>query len=604
MRNHYPNIIIGGGPAGLNMALEFSKRGIEYLLLEANETVGGQWDRFPVCGELISLNKKYVPGDNHTYRMRYDWHTLSTIDAEDVARDPKLRFTEWTSAHWPSAKLYKEYLKYVADKMELTKCIHTNMRVRRIMKENERFIIEISDSLHISADRIFCATGVSKPIVPDIKGLNAETCTFYENFDPNTAAEHYRNKIVVVLGRGNSAFEIAHHLIDITAETRVVTRSLPLFARQTHNVHDLRAQVSDVFDLMQLKSNNNIVSDRIVEIRRIANGQHKGQLLVSYETPCLHWSPPRWMKRTGIVDDVIVCCGFNYTLSDIFDMDTVRPDVDGKGKYCLLTSSWESVNIPGLYFIGAPMRVNDPDAASGFVHGFRCNIQALGNIIAEKYHGIALKPIFEYRIPLNNPSDALVSLSKFLVDLVSTSMPLFELFSYFGNIVTFEECDDASVVCARVWPPFSREYNNERWGNKQNRLEVVFEYGFHRYGNGELPTHYFTLPADHFDTSQSAYIHPVFHVFREGVEVSAFHMQESLIGRWDIDDYVDTETNVDQYRNVAFNACACALGIEERRSMLPVLDEFVEKCYPLMNEEEIAEALRIQPTLALLAKQS
>ncbi|NRN27474.1 NAD(P)-binding domain-containing protein [Photorhabdus heterorhabditis] len=604
MRNHYPNIIIGGGPAGLNMALEFSKRGIEYLLLEANETVGGQWDRFPVCGELISLNKKYVPGDNHTYRMRYDWHTLSTIDAEDVVNDPKLQFTEWTSAHWPSARIYKEYLKYVADKMGLVKCIRTNMRVRRIMKENEHFIIEISDSLSISADRIFCATGVSKPIMPDIKGLNAETCTLYENFDPNTAAERYKNKIVMVLGRGNSAFEIAHHLIDITAETRVVTRSLPLFARQTHNVHDLRAQVSDVFDLMQLKSNNNIVSDRIVEIRRIASGKHKGQLLVSYETPCPHWSPPRWMKRTGIVDDVIVCCGFNYTLSDIFDMNTVRPDVDEKGKYCLLTSSWESVNVPGLYFIGTSMRVNDPDAASGFVHGFRCNIQALGNIIAEKYHGIALKPIFECRVPLNNPSDALVSLSKFLVDLVSTSMPLFELFSYFGNVVTFEECHDEGVIHAHVWPSFSREYNNERWGDKQNRLEIVFEYGFYRYGNGELPTHYFTLPADHFDTSQSAYIHPVFHVFREGVEVNSFHMQESLIGRWDLDDYVDVETNVDQYRNVAFNACACALGIEERRSMLPVLDEFVEKCYPLMSEEEIAEALRIQPTLALLAKQS
>ncbi len=130
----------------------------------------------------------------------------------------------------------------------------------------------------------------------------------------------------------------------------------------------------------------------------------------------------------------------------------------------------------------------------------------------------------------------------------------------------------------------------------------MFQYGFSKYGNGELPTHYFTLPADHFDTSQSAYIHPVLHVFRRGVEVDSFHMQESLIGRWDLDDYVDPETNVDQYKNVAFNACACALGLEERRSTLPVLDEHVDKCYPLMSEAEVAEALRVQPTLALLAK--
>lgn len=57
--------------------------------------------------------------------------------------------------------------------------------------------------------------------------------------------------MVVVLGRGNSALEIAHYLVDITAETRVLTRSLPKFARPTHNVHE-RAPVSDVFDLVQL----------------------------------------------------------------------------------------------------------------------------------------------------------------------------------------------------------------------------------------------------------------------------------------------------------------------------------------------------------------
>lgn len=319
------------------------------------------------------------------------------------------------------------------------------------MKENEQFIIEISDSLRISADRIFCAIGASKPIVPDIKGLNAETCTFYEYFDPNTAAERYKNKIVVVLGRGNSAFEITHHLIDITAETGVVTRSLPQFARQTHNVHDVRAQVSDVFDLMQLKSNNNIVSDRIVEINRITSGKHKRRLLVSYETPCPHWEPPRWMKRKGIIDGVIVCCGFNYTLSDIFDQKTVRPEVDKKDKFCLFTSSWESVNILGLYFIGAPMRVNDPDAASGFVHGFRGNIQALGHIIAEKYHGRAIKPIFECKISLTNPSDGLTALPEFLVEFVSTTMSLFELFGYLGSTITFEtKNDDKGSVYAGV----------------------------------------------------------------------------------------------------------------------------------------------------------
>jgi thioredoxin reductase len=599
MQHHVSNVIIGGGPAGLNMALEFSKRGIEYILLEASNSVGGQWGRFPICGQLISLNKKYVPGDDHTYRMRYDWHTLSTITAEDAKADPKLLFPEWTSEHWPSALIYREYLQYVARRMGLFDNIRLNSRVRTVSRSENEFKVDIDDGTTFFATRIFCGTGTTEPILPDIDGLGPETCTFYGDFDPVGAIERYRNKIVIVLGRGNSAFEIAHHLIDITAETRVVTRSLPRFARQTHNVHDLRAQVSDIFDLMQLKSNNNIVSDRIVEVSRVKSGKNAGRLLVRYETPCPHWSPPRWMKRTSYVDNIIVCCGFNYTLANVFDQVTVKPAVNEKGKYCLLSPSWESQNVPGLYFIGAPMRINDPDAASGFVHGFRCNIQALGHIIAEQ-HNIPIEPVFACEISLNDPADGLSALSEYLVKMVSTTMPLFELFGYFGSVVTFEKSERRGRVMARAWPPFPRDFNRERFGDEPDRLEVVFEYGFSRYQNGQLPTHYFTLPADHFDTSKSAYIHPVFHVFRGNAEINTFHMQESLISRWDLDDYVDEQTNVDQYKNVAFNAAACALGLAERRGTLPVLDEFIDECYPLMSDDDIAEALRIQPTLALL----
>ncbi len=602
MQDHYPNIIVGGGPGGINMALEFEKRGIDYLLLEGGDGVGGQWGRFPVCGELISLNKKYVPGDNHTYKMRYDWHSLSTITAQDAATNPRLLFTEWTSKHWPSARLYRDYLQYVAQTMGVMDRTRLQARVTRISREEGRFVVQINGGERLTCDRLFCGTGTTKPIVPDIKGLGPDTCSFYADYNPQVAREKYRNKVVVVVGRGNSAFEIAHDLVDTTAETRVVTRSLPLFARQTHNVHDVRAQVADVFDLMQLKSNNNIVSDRIVEVRRETEGPQAGRLLVTYETPCAHWSPPRWMKRTSYVDDIIIACGFTYTLADVFDQQTVKPDLCDKGKYCLLTETWESRNVPGLYFIGTPMRINDPNAASGFVHGFRANIQALGHLVAEQ-HGMPLEPAFECDIGAADPAEALTRLSSHLVEMVSTTMPLFELFTYFGCTVTLDAADRPDVIRARVWPAFPRAYNEKRFGASGTRIEVVFEYGFENYGNGELPTHYFTLPANHFDTSKSAYIHPVFHVYRNGEEVAALHMQESLICRWDQDDYVDEQTNVDQYRNVAFNALATALNLPERRSTLPVYEHFIDECYPLMTDEEVAMALRVQPTLALLAEQ-
>ena len=287
-------------------------------------------------------------------------------------------------------------------------------------------------------------------------------------------------------------------------------------------------------------------------------------------------------------------------MADVFDQDSVKPDTCERGKFCLLTESREPRNVPGLYFFGAPMRANDPNAASGFVHGFRCNIQALGHLVAEQY-GMPLEPVFDCEIPTADPSDAMTRLSRHLVDMVSTTMPLFELFGHFGCMVTLDPSAQPGSLRARVWPPVPRACNDKRFGLSRNRIEVVFEYGFENYGNGALPTHYFTLAADHFDTSKSACVHPVFHAYRHGEDVAALHMQESLISRWDQDEYVDEQTNVDQYRNVAFHALATAMGLAERRRTLPVHPAFVEACYPLMTDDEVAMALRTQPTLALVS---
>ena len=172
-----------------------------------------------------------------------------------------------------------------------------------------------------------------------------------------------------------------------------------------------------------------------------------------------------------------------------------------------------------------------------------------------------LRPVYETVVPHNDPAEGLAPLADYLVRLVSTTMPLFELFGFFGTMVTFDEQADGRLL-ARVWPPFPRRYNHERWGEP----EAV--------GGDRLPVRLRPLRRrDHPDPLLHPSCRPFRHVEERlhsirsststgtgGIEVDQFHMQESLIGRWDIDDYVDEETNVDQYKNVAFNACASALG--------------------------------------------
>lgn len=58
------------------------------------------------------------------------------------------------------------------------------------------------------------------------------------------------------------------------------------------------------------------------------------------------------------------------------------------GKYPVMTSEYESANVPALYFAGQLAHGKDfRRAAGGFIHGFRYTARALFNILEHKYHG-------------------------------------------------------------------------------------------------------------------------------------------------------------------------------------------------------------------------
>eukprot|EP01050_Picozoa_sp_SAG11_P038559 SAG11_NODE_15798_length_566_cov_0.817987_1_plen_86_part_10 len=64
----------------------------------------------------------------------------------------------------------------------------------------------------------------------------------------------YTNKSVLILGKGQSAFETAQHIYGETAHIDMFSRSAPRVAFQTHYVGDIRAINAQFFDAYQLKS--------------------------------------------------------------------------------------------------------------------------------------------------------------------------------------------------------------------------------------------------------------------------------------------------------------------------------------------------------------
>jgi hypothetical protein len=65
------------------------------------------------------------------------------------------------------------------------------------------------------------------------------------------------------------------------------------------------------------------------------------------------------------------------------------PLLDKKKKYPILTSQYESINVPGLYFGGTLMHTRDfRKSSGGFLHGFRYTLRSLFHILQETNHGI------------------------------------------------------------------------------------------------------------------------------------------------------------------------------------------------------------------------
>ncbi|CAF0918016.1 unnamed protein product [Adineta ricciae] len=611
----YDNVIIGGGPGGLNLAMEFTVRGIPYILLERSSSFSGQFRYFPRCRELISLNKKHLPAKSPwSYARRYDWHTLSTITEEDSKKDPKLLFTNWSDSLFPEAERFADYLDYVGNHPNwgITKHTHFKCEVTSVTRNNlNQFEIKTALNETFVAKRLYMATGATRPVVPNIRGI-LEHGIFYRDFDP-ADIERYRNKRVVILGGGNSAFEVANSLKAIAGDTVILIRSTLKFARQTHNVHDVRTQASVSYDLAQLKSLTAISAERVTEIKR----HEDGRLILKTSTPDPHWETPMWRHRDLMTDYVIVCCGFNYFVPEVFNTEHVRPEIDETGKFCKLTSSWESVNVPNLYFVGGSMRVNDRDAASGFVHGFRYNIQALASIVAERYHKQPLAPLFQCVLDPKNDG-TFEPLSQFIVQTVSLTAPLFELFNYGCCTVTIKTMHQSDITStptymAEVWEVFPQDYARQRWADNNTwvgRVEVYLKYGFNVYGD-DIPTHHFTHPADNFHTEKSAYIHPVLYSFQHNKKsvgkcsdysphIEEWHMQESLFARWDVDDYDDEGTNIHQFTNTVYNAIAAVLDMPNRKSTLPMYDDFINRGYTRMTADEVEQALQQEPGLRML----
>jgi putative flavoprotein involved in K+ transport len=177
---HFETIVIGGGQAGLSLAYYLKKLGRPFVILDANEQLGGSW------------------------RTR-TWDSLRLFT---VARYDGLPGWPFPAPGWsyPTARETADYLQAYADRFDLP--VRTGMRVDRLTKVDGRYLVECGEQ-RLTADCVVSATGFyGTPVVP----------AFAPGLDPRIVQMHsseYRNPSqlrgggVLLVGAGNSGADIA-----------------------------------------------------------------------------------------------------------------------------------------------------------------------------------------------------------------------------------------------------------------------------------------------------------------------------------------------------------------------------------------------------------
>lgn len=489
---HHRFLVLGAGPAGLQLGCFLQAAGADYAVLEREDGPGGFFRRYPRHRRLISLNKVHTLEHDPEIRLRWDWNSLLSPASEPMFADYS---TEW----FPHADRMVAYLR------DYQKAHVPGVRfgtdVERVTRHEGRFRLDAADGRVFSCDCLVVATGWGGPYVPSIPGI--EHALGYETAP--LAPETYRGKRVLIIGKGNSAFETAVPLLDHAALVHLASPRPLRLAWHSKHPGDVRGQYGALLDGYWFKTLHGVLECSIDEIKPTGDAYRVSitYTLAEDEHEVLEY------------DTVIRCTGFR--MDDSVFADDCRPALAPNGRFPATGPDWQSVDVDGLYFAGTLAQARDTKhASSPFIDGFRYNLRTLARLLTERYDG---RPL-EFRTVGAGP-DALAGT---MLDRVNWSSALWSQFEYLVDVFVL----DRAGGLARHYEDLPEDYAVERFGDQEN----VYTLGL-RWGRQEHPDIFAIRrrPVPEH-AHESAFLHPVIRRYRRGELAAEHHLLEDLLAQW------------------------------------------------------------------------
>jgi thioredoxin reductase len=493
---NFEYLIIGGGPAGLQLGYFLEKANHNYMILESGDSPGTFFKKYPRHGKLISINKVYTGYEDTEINLRWDWNSLIS-DSEEML------FKHYSRDYFPHTDDLVRYLKDFADYFKLK--IKYNSKIINITKKDKFVLTDNNGDVYL-ASRLIIATGLSKPYIPPIPGIElAENYT-----DVSINPEDFANQRVLIIGKGNSGFETADNIVGTASMIHIASPSPLSMAWRTKYVGHLRAVNNNFLDTYQLKSQNGVIDAHINKIEHL-----DCKYIASFS-----YTHANGEKEKIIYDRVINCTGFRFDDS-IFDKSS-KPDLTINERFPNLTSEWESSNIKDLYFAGVLTHMRDYKAKqSGFIHGFRYNARILYHMLENKYH--------EKSLPYQLITPTAKHLTDIIIQRINISSGLWQQTGFLCDIIAISE--DAKI--ARYYRELPKEYiQDSELGECKNYYTISLEFGYQADKMPEPFSINRVHKNDAKNSSHSVFIHPIIRHFCGKTMIAEHHVIEDFASEW------------------------------------------------------------------------
>jgi dimethylaniline monooxygenase (N-oxide forming) len=196
--------VIGAGPGGIVAARYLKSEGLEPVIFEQGERIGGQWS-----GD---------PGHSGV------WPAMRTNTSRILTAFSDLPH-QVDSPTYPTNQMVRKYLQRYVEIFDLTPHIRLKTPVRELCRDQKRGWTVRTDAGEEHYEQVVIATGrYHKPAIPDVPGL--------QSFSGSGRVSHafsykrpeaYRGLRVLVAGCSISSLEIASDLATLGAARVVVT---------------------------------------------------------------------------------------------------------------------------------------------------------------------------------------------------------------------------------------------------------------------------------------------------------------------------------------------------------------------------------------------